>query len=270
MLIGKDRARLINQFISSELFHLSSPMYAPVSYPSWRENIKAAWVLLNTHYKVQSSRFSKSNTRITVALPRDGNEKEVFFSLTQLKNIAQAVIHFEDALQILMPKGSEQRRNWQDNRSLQKKSRSEAITIIGQRKTLQQLSASFCPESENSWCWHFFQASEVVIVQPGASETAAVVIKTLENLLPFIEACLGIQNARQLESYTPDMAGFKSFMSKPAPSRSLMQRVMRKPDQPLLPPQPCQVPITAVSGPRRRDGRSATQSNVPGRQVVPE
>jgi hypothetical protein len=269
MLIGKDRARLIDQFISLELFHLSSPMYAPVSYPSWRENIKAAWVLLNTHYKIQSSRFSKSDTRITVALPRDGSEKEISFSLTQLKHIAQAVIHFEDALQILMPKGPGQRRNWQDNRSLQHKSRSDVIAIIGQRKTLQQLSASFCPESENRWCWHFFQASEVIIVQPGASQTAAVVIKTLENLLPFIEVCLGIQNARQLESYTPDMAGFKSFISRPTPSRSLMQRVMRKPEQ-QLPPQPCQVPITALSGPRRGDGQGIAQRSVPGRRVVPQ
>lgn len=63
---------------SLELFHLSSPMYGPVSYPSWRANIRAAWVLLGRHYKVQNSRRSKSNTRVTIALPRDANEGRSF------------------------------------------------------------------------------------------------------------------------------------------------------------------------------------------------
>lgn len=255
ILKGNDHVRLTNPIISLELFHLSSPMYSPMSYPSWRENIRAAWVLLGTHYRVEELRSSKCSTRIAVALPRDGNEEEVSLPLAKLKHIAQAVIYFESALQMLMLKAPAQRRNWQDNKSLQGKSRSGAMATIGRALTIHQLSTSFSPKVEGGsggWCWYFFKRSEVVFEQPGAIQTADIVIRTLEYVLPFIEVCLDIQNVRQLESYTPDLHGFQSFISRPA-SRSLMQRVMRKPDQ-VIHPQPCHIPITAVSGPRRRRG----------------
>lgn len=42
---------------------------------------------------------------------------------------------------------------------------------------------------------------------------------------------------------------------------------MQKPDQ-QLPPQPCYVPITAVAGPRRREGQGVMQNNVRGRDAT--
>lgn len=95
----------------------------------------------------------------------------------KLKHIAQAIIHFEDALKMILPKAPEQRRNWQDSEGLQHKSRSDAIATIGRQLNLQQLSRLFCPESEDGWCWHFFRDREVIFVQPGAIRTANVVFK---------------------------------------------------------------------------------------------
>jgi hypothetical protein len=241
-------------------------MYAPLSYPSWREIVRAMWLLLNTHYEVQSSRVSKSITLITIIRPCDSTQRDVIvqmtpFSLTNLQHIAQAIIDFEDALQMLLPKAPEQRRNWQDNDALRRKSRSDAIATIGKQQNVQQLTELFCPESEDEWCWYFFQETEVDCAQPGASQIANAVIKKVDHLPPFIEVCLDIKKVRQLKKYTPDLDGFKSFISRPPPLRAVMQKVMRKPEE-RPHPQPCQVPRTTFSGPRRKDDEGVRPQDI--------
>lgn len=240
-------------------------MYAPLSYPSWRENVRAMWLLLRTYYEVQSSRGSKSMTPITITLPRDSTRRDIIeqmapFSLTNLQYIAQAIIHFENALQMPLPKAPEQRRNWPDNDALRRKSRSDAIATIGKQQNVQQLTELFWPVSEDGWCWFFFEEPEVVCAQPGVSQTANSVIKKVEHLLPFIEVCLDIKKARQLQKYTPDLDGFKSFISRPPPSRTVRQKVMRK-----LEGQPTHNPVKFPGRPCQDQGERATR--VLGRRI---
>ena len=165
-------------------------------------------------------------TRITVGLPLSTYEKEVPFQLTELKRIAQAVVHFEDALQMLVPKDPEQRRNWQDNNSLKSSPRSRAIAAIEKAGNHKKLSALLCPASDGNYCWDFHQPGVVVFVQPGASETAAAVIATTERILTFITACLALPCAEQLQRYPPYLDGLSSFLSgMPPPSHPIPTRI---------------------------------------------
>jgi hypothetical protein len=196
-----------------DMFDLNTPWFQPASYPSWRDNIRAGWVLVGTHYTVQNPRFEQAKTSIAVGLPLDDNEREVSFPLTQFKRIAQAVVHFEDALQMLMPKDRHQRRNWQDNVNLRKVSRSRAITTIEKAADHKKLSALLCPQSGGNYCWEFSQPRAVVFVQPGASQRAADLLRTTERTLTFIEACLDLQSPAQLQNFSPDVNGFSAFLS---------------------------------------------------------
>ena len=100
-------------------------------------------------------------TRITVGLPLSTYEKEVPFQLTELKRIAQAVVHFEDALQMLVPKDPEQRRNWQDNNSLKSSPRSRAIAAIEKAGNHKKLSALLCPASDGNYLLLIWDAPTV-------------------------------------------------------------------------------------------------------------
>jgi tetratricopeptide (TPR) repeat protein len=185
---------------------LQSPTFFYEATSRWREDIQATWTYLNRKYHVKTY----FRCLITINLGRG-------WTLAELKRMAQAVIYFESALEVLMPHylgALDCKRLWRDNPRLANLSRSQALAHVGNISTISEFAELTQPavESED----HFFSVFEIErstenleLLYPGAP-TAAAAIGRIESALSFVRGCMSNSSLTQ---FPPTEAGLVQFMS---------------------------------------------------------
>jgi tetratricopeptide (TPR) repeat protein len=185
---------------------LESPTFFNEATSRWREDIQATWTYLDRKCHVKTS----FPCLITINPGRG-------WTLAELKRIAQAVIYFESALEILMPHylgALDCKRLWRDNPRLANLSRSRAIAHIASTSTISEFAelTQSARESED----HFFSVFEIErstenleLLYPGAA-TATEAIGCIESALSFVRGCV---SNRPLTQFPPTQVGLFQFMS---------------------------------------------------------
>ena len=113
-----------------------SPIFLAFPGSTWRTDVEATWTYLSTYYGIVGTQYA--GTHIHVGLEPD-------YSLTDLKRVAQAVIHFEPAFEALVPRARRgnvhARSNWLDAPGLARKgkSRSGSVAAIEEVSCFQDL-----------------------------------------------------------------------------------------------------------------------------------
>lgn len=181
---------------------------------TWRRDVEAVWKFLHKHYCVEG-RWT-CGTHIHISL-------DPFYSLQDLKRIAQAVIHFETALEALVP--SERRgncyamSNWLNSLELAQKNRSrpESIAYIETRMNRDQLIATMCG-NDRDFCWNFrsllnSDKRTIEFRKPPVSTTAKEALAWAEFAICFIQASIKCESPAKLQQVPPTLRGLLWFLS---------------------------------------------------------
>lgn len=184
--------------------------------PDWAQNIRATWGSLDRQYNIKPGRSSKISI-----MQRDQD-----WTLSQLKQIAQATIYFEDAwVQLTSIDKTMCRRNWRDNRFLARRSRSQAIAAVGAVSHLDDLirlivagQHAMGNPNENDMSYHLsFEdrvsvpdtVQEVRFISPPLYPAADAVYWT-GFTLNFVRSCLSNKN---LTRYPTSAEGLRAFVT---------------------------------------------------------
>lgn len=194
---------------------LVSPIFRAFPGSRWREDVEATWKYLKDHYKITAN--ENCSTHIHISL-------DPFFTLPEIKRIAQAVIHFEPAIEALVPPDRREnayvKSNWLDSPILTHKnrSRSEVIAVIEAQENVDKLVGLFQRDNRN-YAWNFsalFQKKTIEFRKPPASTTPEEVLSWAELALSFIQASIRCDSAKQLQKVPPTIGGLRWFVSRSA------------------------------------------------------
>lgn len=171
----------------------------------WRESIQATWTHLRKSYRISSPWPSG----ITVNPGRA-------WELSELKRMAQVMIHFEEPLHRAGINDDEIcRRLWRGNPVLGTQLPSEAIAAVGAASSIDDLVALIQPEYTLDVTYHFSlygvesDTSNLDFVYPALASPAQA-IDRIEFTLSLVRACM---LGRPLSRYAPNAEGLREFMT---------------------------------------------------------
>ncbi len=184
--------------------------------PEWAQHIQATWGYLDTHYKITPGWSSK------ISVMRRCRE----WTLSQLKQMAQAMIYFEDAwVQLASIDHTMCRRSWRENPVLAPQSRSQAIATVGAASHLADLIQLFQAE-EQRWSLRntrpkaYYLSIVELVSMPGKARVVRFVSPPLHMAdeavywtgftLDFVRSCLFNKN---LARYPTSVEGLRAFVT---------------------------------------------------------
>ena len=172
------------------------------------------WTFLEDHYHISAP--NNCGTHIHVAT-------KPAFTLKEVKRIAQAAIHFEPAIEVLIP---EHRRgnihaqsNWLDSPNLAQKGRSRAASIAHIEKQLDRDAVVNVMQlaSDVDYSWNFrsltdTQMSTIEFRKPPSVKTGEEVLAWAEFVIAFVQASVAFENPSILLGFPPNLGGLQQFL----------------------------------------------------------
>ena len=147
------------------------------------------------------------------------------YSLTDLKRIAQAIIHFETAFEVLVPRcrrgNIHAKSNWLNAPGLAQsgRSRPESIAAIENVICFRDLSDLLHPtilgQYDRSFSWNFcswFDKRSIEFRQPPASLTSKEALSWAELAMSFVQASSRVVSSEGLQKIPPTVGGLRWFL----------------------------------------------------------
>ena len=196
---------------------MTTPVFYMFEASQWRAHVQNCWETLLQHHKITAD--SNCGTHVHVS-------KRQQFGLGPLKRIAQCIIHFEPAIEAIVPpsrRGNQfARSNWLEGEkfALKRISRTQAIELIGLMQQREDVRKSMCPRKNGKYAaWSFAAMKQLETIEfrkPPASTTAAECLKWAEFATTFIIAALEIGDDADtigyLDDIPPNVGGLKNFL----------------------------------------------------------
>jgi Putative amidoligase enzyme len=147
---------------------LRSPKLRTDEAPNWRSTVKKTWAFIERNYIVSKNEECSTHVHVSVISGgRAGRPEQIGMSLEIMKKIAQCVIHFEPALEVLVPHerrgNAYARSNWIDNNNFAQESstREAVIRQIDGCTTEDELIMLMCPgHIERNFAFNFHAIKE--------------------------------------------------------------------------------------------------------------
>ena len=191
---------------------MTTPLFRAYKDSPWRKEIKETWGFLNRNYDVSTNDQCATHVHISI---RRG------FQLVDMQRIAQCIIHFEPAIEALLPEPrrglSYARSNWLDNRNFLSKSRQYAIEAISRTRERQEVVDLMSPRPLGEhFAWTFCKLEKHKTIEfrkPGPSESAAEAIMWAEFAMGFVLAAMQTENTvGYFRRVPPNVGGLKRFL----------------------------------------------------------
>lgn len=197
-----------------------SPMFRAFSGSRWREDVEATWSYLSQHYDIIGTKLAATHIHIGL---------EPAYSLTDLKRLAQAVIHFETAFELLVPCARREniyaKSNWLDAHGLARKgkSRRESIVAIEEVANIHDLldllhpvvPSKGCNDRNFAWNFHSWSTKQSVeFRKPPASLTSKEALSWAELAMSFAQASTSCPTSQELQRIPPTIGGLRWFLRK--------------------------------------------------------
>lgn len=193
---------------------LVSPILMAFPGSSWRDDVYSIWNFLQREYNILGSRLCA--THIHISLEPD-------YSLTDIKRLAQAIIHFEPAFEALVPpdrRGNHYARsNWLDGPRLGRLglSRQDSVAAIEQVLSLDHLMELFQPIHgiDRDFAWNFYslftKTKTIEFRKPPLSLTPDEVLCWAELALSFVQAAIRCKPS-ELQKVPSTIGGLRWFL----------------------------------------------------------
>jgi Putative amidoligase enzyme len=193
-----------------------SPLF--VAYPDspWRNYVQATWKALQDSYEITGDQFCGTHIHISV---------EGGYSFQELKRIAQSVIHFEPALDALVPAhrltphNEFAMSNWLDSKSFayKNRTRAESIKFIAGMTDFYTFLQVMNPEGERRYGFNFRSIDKYYTIEfrkPPASRSAEECLRWAELALSFIQSAIQFGSPERLEKVPQTVGGLRWFLEK--------------------------------------------------------
>ncbi|KXJ87326.1 hypothetical protein Micbo1qcDRAFT_197912 [Microdochium bolleyi] len=189
-----------------------SPMFQLAQSSGWRETITDTWETLDAHYIVSGGENCSTHVHMSIG---------GYYSVLQLKRLAQAIIHFEPAFEAILPRdrrGNEYARsNWIDNDYFGRKglSRPQAVARIEQCRTIDEIIELMNPKGSRYFGWNFqaLKKYETVEFRRGpVSTTVNDVFKWIALASSFLRAAIEMDSAEKICATAPTVGGLGTFV----------------------------------------------------------
>lgn len=176
----------------------------------------ATWEFFEGYYVVTSDDDCSTHVHISQT---EG------YSVSDLKKVAQAVIHFEPAFEAVLPMSRRgnpyTKSNWIDNENLapQNISRAQALSIIDSLTTIDQVVDTMSSNGDRYFGWNFLPIREekkTIEFRRGAPSTSVNdVFMWVELASSFIQAALTVPTSSiHLQRYPATIRGLRTFISE--------------------------------------------------------
>jgi Putative amidoligase enzyme len=191
-----------------------SPKLKVSANSPWRDHVAATWKFLKANYKITSD--VSCSTHIHVSLMMQ-------YSLEQVQRIAAAAIHFEEAVEALVP---ESRRINGSCRSsyingpagkVKQRSRGSLIAAIENTNNVSSVVGLMQHPGDKFYCWNFlphFELGTIEFRKPPPSETLADALGWAEFAINFVQASLSCGTSDKLRNFQPNVGGLRRFLRR--------------------------------------------------------
>jgi Putative amidoligase enzyme len=194
---------------------MTSPLFRAYRGSPWRDEVKTTWAFLRKHYLITTN--EKCSTHVHVSY-RKG------FDLAALQKIAQCIIHFEPAVEAIVPQSrranSYAKSNWLDNVNfwVEKKSPRQAIEEIGNARARQEVVELMTPGLDKWFAWNFRSILDLRTLEfrkAGASTTVQEALAWAEFAMTFVLSAMQTENTpAYLNTLPPNVDGLRRFLLK--------------------------------------------------------
>ena len=222
---------------------LVSPIFRAFPGSKWREDVEAVWKHLRRYYDVEVNDNCATHVHISL---------DPWYSMQEVKRIAQAAIYFEPAFEVLVPpirRGNMFARSlWLDSPLLvaRNSSRSQLIDDIEAVEYLNDLIPLI--QEDRDYCWNFFPLFDrdkgtIEFRKPPASTTAREALSWAELAMSFVQASIRYDSIAELKKIPATVGGLRWFLStfneRGVNETCCLQRIWAgKDDKAAIPPIP--------------------------------
>jgi Putative amidoligase enzyme len=195
---------------------LASPVFTAITDSPWRQDMKAMWRFIENNYHIEAPNTCATHIHVSV---------RPVFELEEVKRIAQAVIHFEPAIEALVPQHRRGNKfvqsHWLDSPNLAPKGRSRAASIAYIERQVDQnaVIAAMQFPSDGDYCWNFESLNDldkgtIEFRKPPAVKTVDEVLAWAEFVMAFIQASIACEKPTQFMEFPPTAGGLKQFLTR--------------------------------------------------------
>lgn len=229
-----------------------SPIFRAHPHSTWRRDVEKTWGYLQRHYDI--TKTSHCATHIHVSF-----ESPSVYTADDIRRIARAVIHFEPALEALVPQSRRGNRfaksNWLQGQCLgyEELSRTESIAaideipLVNDQEDIRRVVELMQDVDDRDYCWNFVNLRRsretIEFRKPPGSASAAEALSWAEFAMSFVQASVKHGTRDRLEKIPSNVGGLKWFLKQAhvpgvnEPSR--LERIWKdKPDNAAVEPQP--------------------------------
>ncbi len=146
-------------------------------------------------------------------------------TIREIKRIAQATIHFEAAIEALMPanrRGNQYAKsNWLDNPALghHNLSRPESIAEVEKVRSFEALLDCMGEMFNRNYCWNFESLrdqykSTIEFRKPPVSTTAEQALSWAELAMSFVQASIKCESPKKLQEVPSTVGGLRWFLEQ--------------------------------------------------------
>ncbi|ROW07938.1 hypothetical protein VMCG_03427 [Cytospora schulzeri] len=183
---------------------------------TWRMEIEHLFEALNDSYEFETNRSCGFHVHLS---PGNSSYKRGDWTLEELKNIAMAVVYFEDAFEVLIPetrRGSKWHRpNRAQNRRFEKLSTKQCLREISKVKDMQALCLLIHQTKNSNWnfmnTYYPHGIGTVEFRQPPGVTDAAGCLTWAELAVDFVQSARRPDLYAELEQYPQTVEGLKQF-----------------------------------------------------------
>ncbi|KAK6855676.1 hypothetical protein PG995_007827 [Apiospora arundinis] len=189
-----------------------SPILSVYQGSLWRRDVDATWRFLEQNYTVTANEDCSTHVHMSLT---DG------YTVVQLKRLAQAIIHFEPAIEALLPparRGNEYARsNWVDNENFayRKLTRDQSIAVIEGCRDADEVINLMNPKQSRYFGWNFLALKKYSTVEfrRGASSlTVEDVFMWVDFAISFLQASMRVRGMEDFKMYPPSVGGLSMFV----------------------------------------------------------
>lgn len=220
MALGKDAGWMyvhLTSDIADAAVALVSPDFTLLPGAPWRQEIEMVWGWLGYFYTITERNYR--STQIHVSLGQSP------LTCTEFRQLAQAVVHFEPAFEVLTGVGRRSNRfaksNWADSHYLAQdgRSRADSIVYLSRESRLNYLvTAMHGSRQGNHFAWGFdslaapgYHEKWFTYRKPPAATSGEEVLAWAELTVTFIQAALACPGPEALQRVPATIGGLTWF-----------------------------------------------------------
>ncbi|KAF7510227.1 hypothetical protein GJ744_006923 [Endocarpon pusillum] len=193
-----------------------SPIFVAYCGSPWRTHVESTWNYLQQYYKITEDDSCATHIHVSV---------EGGYSFEEIKRVARSAIHFEAAVEALVPSVRSggicewAKSSWLDSEhlALEDRSRERSMIFLDTVNDFYSFLSVMNPDGERGYTWNFHSIEKFYTIEfrkPPASITANEVLSWAELAMSFVQASIKHGSLEKLRRIPSTIGGLCWFLEQ--------------------------------------------------------